>query len=71
LAALGGTVEAVAIQDLLVGPERAVALVRERAIRGEQVLEFDRVNIYRLHNGQIVEIWSYDFDPYALDAFWA
>ena len=71
LAALGGTVEAVAIQDLLVGPERAVALVRERATRGEQVLEFDRVNIYRLHNGQIVEIWSYDFDPYALDAFWA
>src|SRR5215216_5315548 len=71
LAALGGMVEAVAIQDLLVGPERAVALVRERATRGEQVLEFDRVNIYRLHNGQIVEIWSYDFDPYALDAFWA
>src|SRR5215213_6785616 len=71
LAALGGTVEAVAIQDLLVASERAVALVRERAIRGEQVLEFDRVNIYRLHNGQIVEIWSYDFDPYALDAFWA
>jgi uncharacterized protein len=71
LAALGGTVEAVAIQDLLVGPERAVALVRERATRGEQVLEFDRVNVYRLRDGQIVEIWSYDFDPYALDAFWA
>ena len=61
LAALGGTVEAVAIQDLLVGSERAVALVRE----------FDRVNIYRLRDDQIVEIWSYDFDPYALDAFWA
>jgi ketosteroid isomerase-like protein len=71
LAALGGTVEAVAIQDLLVGSERAVALVRERAIRGERVLEFDRVNVYRLRDDQIVEIWSYDFDPYALDAFWA
>jgi len=71
LAALGGTVEAVAIQDLLVGSERAVALVRERAPRGERVLEFDRVNVYRLRDGQIVEIWSYDFDPYALDAFWA
>ncbi len=70
LAARGGTVEAVAIQDLLVGPERAVALVRERASRGERVLEFDRVNVYRLRDGQIVEIWSYDFDPYALDAFW-
>jgi ketosteroid isomerase-like protein len=71
LAALGGTVEAVAIEDLLVGPERAVALVRERAVRCERVLEFDRVNVYRLLDGQIVEIWSYDFDPYALDEFWA
>ena len=71
LAALGGTVEAVAIEDVLVGSERAVALVRERAIRGERVLEFDRVNVYRLRDGQIVEIWSYDFDPYALDEFWA
>jgi uncharacterized protein len=70
LATLGGTVEAVALQDLLVGPERAVALVRVRAIRGERVLEFDRVNVYRLHDEQIVEIWSCDFDPYALDEFW-
>jgi ketosteroid isomerase-like protein len=64
-------VEAVALQDLLVGSERAVALVRERAIRGEQVLEFDRVNVYRLRDGQIVEIWSSDFGSYALDALWA
>ena len=71
LTALGGRVEAVALQDLLVGPERAVALVRERATRGERVLEFDRVNVYRLREAQIVEIWSYDFDPYALDEFWA
>ena len=39
--------------------------------RGERVLEFDRVNVYRLRDGQIAEIWSYDFDPYALDEFWA
>jgi ketosteroid isomerase-like protein len=64
-------VEAVALQDLLVGSERAVALVRERAIRGEQVLEFDRVNVYRLRDGEIVEIWSSDFGSYALDALWA
>jgi hypothetical protein len=38
---------------------------------GEQVLEFDRVNVYRLRDGQIVEIWSYDFGPYALDVLWA
>jgi hypothetical protein len=64
-------VEAVALQDLLVGSERAVALVRERAIRREQVLEFDRVNVYCPRDGQIVEIWSYDFGLYALEALWA
>jgi hypothetical protein len=45
--------------------------VRERAIRGEQVLEFDRVNVYRLRDGQIVGIWSYDFGPNALDSLCA
>ena len=63
--------EAVALQDLLVGSERGVALVRERAIQGEQVLEFDRVNVYCLRDGQIVGIWSYDFGPYALDSLCA
>ena len=71
LAASGGAVEVVALQDLSVSPERAAALVQERAIRGERVLDFDRVNVYRLRDGQVFEIWSYDFDPYALDEFWA
>jgi hypothetical protein len=35
-----------------------------------RVLEFDRVNVYGLRDGQIVEICSYDFDPYTLDAYW-
>jgi hypothetical protein len=33
-------------------------------------LDFDRVNVYHLRGGKIVEIWSYDSDPYALDEFW-
>jgi len=70
-AELGGTMELVEVHDVLVGAEHAVALVKERAVRGERSLEFDRVNVYHLQEGKIVEIWSYDSDPYALDEFWS
>ena len=70
-AELGGTVELVEVHNVLVGAERAVALVKERAVRGERSMEFERVNVYHLREGKIVEIWSYDSDPYALDEFWS
>jgi ketosteroid isomerase-like protein len=68
-AELGGTMELVEVREVLLGAEHAVALVRERALRGERRLDFDRMNVYRLRGGKIVEIWSYD--PYALDEFWS
>ncbi len=67
---LEGTIEVVDFHDVLTSDEHAVTLVRERAVRGERTLEFDRVVVYHLEEGRIVETWSYDFDPYALDAFW-
>jgi uncharacterized protein len=70
-AELGGTMELVEVREVLLGAEHAVALVKERAVRGERRLEFDRVNVYHLRGGKIAEIWSYDSDPYALDEFWA
>ena len=70
-AELGGTMELVEVHDVLVGAMHAVAWVKERAVRGERSLELDRVNVYRLQEGKIVEIWSYDSDPYALDEFWS
>jgi ketosteroid isomerase-like protein len=42
-AELGGTVEVVDFHDVLVSEEHAVALVKERAVRGERNLEFNRV----------------------------
>jgi ketosteroid isomerase-like protein len=68
---LGGTIEVVEFHDLLTSEEHAVALVRERAIRGAHTLDFDRVVVYHTRDHRIVETWSYDFDPYALDEFWA
>jgi ketosteroid isomerase-like protein len=69
-AELGGTMELVEVREVLLGAEHAVALVKERAVRGERILDFDRVNVYQLRGGKIAEIWSYDSDPYALDEFW-
>jgi len=63
---LGGTIELVEVYEVLVGAEHAVALLKGQAVRGERSLEFDRVNVYRLQDGKIVELWSYD-DPYAVD----
>ena len=70
-AELEGTIELVEVRDVLVGSERAVTLVKERAVRGERTLEFDRVNVYEISGGRITEIWSYDSDPYTLDEFWS
>jgi ketosteroid isomerase-like protein len=68
---LAGRIEVVGFHDLLVGPDHAVALVTERAIRGERSLLFNRVVVYHLRGGQIVETWSHDYDLYAIDEFWA
>jgi ketosteroid isomerase-like protein len=70
-AELGGTIEVVAAHDVLVSDDHAVALVVERAVRGERALEFNRVVVYHIREGRIVETWSHDYDPYALDAFWS
>jgi hypothetical protein len=54
-AELGGTMELIEVYDVLVGTQHAVAWVKERAVRGERSLEFDRVNVYRLDDGRIGE----------------
>jgi uncharacterized protein len=70
-AELGGTIEVVEFHDVLVSEDHAVALVKERAVRGERSLEFNRVVVYHLHDGKIAETWSHDYDLYALDEFWS
>ncbi len=70
-AELGGRIEVVEFHDVLVSDQHAVALVRERAVRGERRLAYNRVVVYHIREGKIVETWSHDYDPYALDEFWA
>ena len=68
---LGGTIELVEVYDVMFSAEYAVAWVKERAVRGGRSLVFDRVNVYRMSDGKITELWTYDSDPYALDEFWS
>src|SRR5215204_3691849 len=70
-AQLGGTIELVEVYDVIFSAEHAVAWVKERAVRGGRSLVFDRVNVYRMSDGKIRELWTYDSDPYALDEFWS
>ena len=70
-AQLGGTIELVEVYDVMFSAEHAVAWVKERAVRGGRSLVFDRVNVYRMSDGKITELWTYDSDPYALDEFWS
>ena len=67
----GGRVEVVGVHDFVSNDDHAVVLVTERAVRGDRSLEFNRVIVYHAGDGLITETWSYDFDPYALDEFWA
>ena len=68
---LGGTIEVTGVHDVLTSNKHAVALVHERAVRGDRTLDFNRVVVYHARDGKIVETWSYDYDTYALDEFWA
>jgi uncharacterized protein len=70
-AELGGIIEVVEFHDVLLSEDHAVALVKERAVRGERSLEFNRVVVYHLREGKITETWSHDYDLYALDEFWS
>ena len=40
-------------------------------MRGERSLTFHRLGVYRIAGGEIVEMWSHDYDLYALDEFWS
>jgi ketosteroid isomerase-like protein len=68
LLARAGDVEIETLERLSSG-DRVALVLRERVRRDEVVLEIRRVNLYRVRDGQIVEIEMYEGDQYAVDAF--
>jgi ketosteroid isomerase-like protein len=53
--------------DMLASDERIALIVRERFRRPEGDVEIRRANVYRIAGGQIVEIWIFEGDQYAVD----
>ena len=55
--------------DRLVSIDRVALVLREIATRGDERLEHRRVSLYRVANGQIVDIDIYEANQYEVDAF--
>jgi len=51
--------------------DRAVALAHMTAKRGDRTLDLNSVHVFRLADGLITEMWSYEDDQDAADAFWS
>ena len=72
-AAVAHAAEGVEVEliDMLASEERVALLVRERLRREGRVLDMRRANVYRVEGEEIVEIWIFEGDQYAVDEFFA
>ena len=66
-----GAVEILELHDILASDHHGVLLVKERFSRNGRSVESNRVVVYEIRGGLIVEIWAYDSDPYAYDELFA
>ena len=55
--------------DTLASDERVLLMVRERFARDGGVVEIGRANVYTVRGDSIVEVWIFEHDQYALDAY--
>jgi ketosteroid isomerase-like protein len=65
-----GNVE-VEVIDALVGDEHFALLVRERLGTKGDELDIRRANVYRVRGDEISEVWIFEGDQYAVDAYLA
>ncbi len=59
------------IEDVIANDASAAVFFRGSAVRGERRLDNPTCLRMRIEAGQIVEIWEFVWDLYAVDAFWA
>jgi uncharacterized protein len=57
--------------DMLASSERVALLLRERFKRPDGDVEIRRANVYRIRGEEIVEVWIFEADQYAVDALFA
>lgn len=54
--------------DMLASSERVALIVRENFKRADGDVEIRRANVYRIRDEEIIEIWIFEADQYAVDA---
>jgi hypothetical protein len=59
----------VKIVATLAGPERGAIIARESFGTGDARVEMDRVLIFTVAEGRLLECWVYDADPQLLDRY--
>ena len=59
------------VLDVLGSDERAAVVVRSTAQRDGRTLDSRQVHLFRIEDGNVLEIWQYVDDAEAVSAFWA
>jgi ketosteroid isomerase-like protein len=55
------------VVDMLASEERVALVVRERFSLDGRVVDIRRANVYRVRGEEIIEIWIFEADQYAVD----
>jgi uncharacterized protein len=69
VATLSDTFEIRELVDVLASDDRALALMGEHYARDGQTLDMVRALLYRIEDSKIKELWIFESDQYAVDAF--
>ena len=56
-----------AVVDVMVGAQRGCIVLREAFMRDGQTHEIERLGVYRVKGGKIVECWVFDEDQALMD----
>jgi ketosteroid isomerase-like protein len=68
---LSGGTYAVELQDVLANDDQAVSISTAHAERAGTHWEDDVVQVWRIRDGKVTEMWLYVADQYAQDEFWS
>jgi ketosteroid isomerase-like protein len=69
LAEVSGGTFSTTIETLIADDEHVAAIVRLAGRAGDVELSTRGVDIYRIRDGRVAEVWTTSFDQYQVDAF--
>ncbi len=61
----------ISVHDIVASPDHVVVLLQERWEREGRKIDLNRVLVYHLRDGKIIEAWAYDENQRTVDEFWS